>query len=146
MAGIHSYRRHSGEGWNPLLSSSFRRRPESILILDLAMPHRVGFSPPFWTLTRRPTHVPVFFRPPSWRSGHFSLLAQREVTKRKAPSRPRSPMEPATSQARSGGSLTAHPCADSERVRILHTPLRAFSSTGLPRPRGTRKSKAKLSS
>ena len=28
-------------------------------------------------------HIRVFFRPPSWRPGHFSLLAQREVTKRK---------------------------------------------------------------
>ena len=40
---------------------------------------------------RGPTHVPVWFRPPSWRPSYFSLLAQREVTKRKAPSRPRSP-------------------------------------------------------
>jgi len=30
-----------------------------------------------------PKHIRVFFRPPSWRPGHFSLLAQREVTKRK---------------------------------------------------------------
>jgi len=28
-------------------------------------------------------HIRVFFRPPSWRTGHFSLLAQREVTQRK---------------------------------------------------------------
>src|SRR4051812_5623304 len=82
----------------PLQPSSFRRRPESIFaFIGWASAHRSCF---FLALTRRPTHVPVFFRPPSWRSGHFSLLAQREVTKRKAPSRPRSPVKPATAQAR----------------------------------------------
>ena len=28
-------------------------------------------------------HIRVFFHSPSWRAGHFSLLAQREVTQRK---------------------------------------------------------------
>src|SRR4051812_29366739 len=34
-------------------------------------------------VSRQPTHVRVFFRPPSWRSGHFLLLAQEKVTKEK---------------------------------------------------------------
>jgi hypothetical protein len=28
-------------------------------------------------------HIRVFFRPPSWRTGHFLLLAQEKVTKEK---------------------------------------------------------------
>src|SRR4051812_29260040 len=39
--------------------------------------HRVGFSPPLCFdigLTRRPTHVRVFFRPPSWRPGYFTIV------------------------------------------------------------------------
>ena len=44
----------------------------------------------------------------------------------------------ATTQAGCGGSLTVRPCTGSERARILRAPLRAFSSTRLPRPRGTR--------
>src|SRR3954464_15648618 len=58
---------------------------------------------------RQPTHVPVFFRPPSWRPSHFLLLVQEKVTKENTPSPPRSPPKPATTQARYGGLLTGHP-------------------------------------
>src|SRR3954470_15304954 len=108
-----------------------------------ALAHRFSVCFCFVGGSRKPTHVPVLFRPPSWRPSHFLLLVQEKVTKENTPSRPRSPVKPATAQARYGGSLTGHPWPDSERVCILHTPLRAFSSTHLPRPRGTRKSKAK---
>ena len=43
---------------------SFRRRPESILILSFDL----------GALTRKPSHVPVWFRPPSWRPSHFLCL------------------------------------------------------------------------
>src|SRR3954464_14253012 len=58
---------------------------------------------------RQPTHVPVFFRPPSWRPSHFLLLVQEKVTKENTPSPPRSPPKPATTQACYGGLLTDHP-------------------------------------
>jgi len=45
---------------------------------------------------------------------------------------------PPTSRACSGGSLTAHPCADSELARIVRATLRAFPSTRSPRHRGPR--------
>ena len=38
---------------------------------------------------REPTHVPVSFRPPSWRPSHFLLLVQEKVTKENTPSVPR---------------------------------------------------------
>ena len=61
---ISSFRRKS-------LTSSSRRKPGSICFCLLA-------------LTRKPTHVPVVFRPPSWRPGHFLCLPresnQREHT------------------------------------------------------------------
>src|SRR3954469_5030993 len=63
---------------------------------------RVGFSPPLLFLifgfARQPTHVPVFFRPPSWRPGHFLLPVQEKVTKENTPSVPR--------PARSAGCAT----------------------------------------
>jgi len=34
-------------------------------------------------LSRSPTHVRVFFRPPSWRPSDFLLLVQKKVTKEK---------------------------------------------------------------
>ena len=36
-----------------------------------------------FSASRKPTHVPVFFLPPSWRPGHFFLLAQKEATQKK---------------------------------------------------------------
>src|SRR3954470_6365660 len=51
-----------------------------------ASAHRLVLS---WCSSRKPTHVPVFFRPPSWRSGHFLLLVQEKVTKENTPSVPR---------------------------------------------------------
>jgi len=57
----------------------------------------------------------VFFRPPSWRTGHFSLLAQREVTKRKGtPAAAVAGLLPGDSVRTLRGSLTARPCAGSE--------------------------------
>jgi hypothetical protein len=63
--------RHSGEG---LLTPSFRRRPESILIL----PFR--FRLPRFRDNR--AFVPVGFRPPSWRASHF-LCLPKESNQRK---------------------------------------------------------------
>src|SRR3954470_15416312 len=45
----------------------------------------------FFADSRRPTHVPVLFRPPSWRPSHFLLLVQEKVTKENTPSVPRPP-------------------------------------------------------
>ena len=76
----------------------------------------------------KPDSRPCELRPPSWRTSYFSLLAQREVTKRKAPSRPRSRGHPCPRDfaSRLRGSLTVRPCTDSERARFLRAPLRAF--------------------
>src|SRR5690242_14518631 len=82
---------------------------------------------------------PCVLRPPSWRPSHFLLLVQEKVTKENTPTRPRSPgVSPAPTRGRCGGSLTARPCADSERARIVRAPLWAFSYAASPRPRGTR--------
>src|SRR4051812_19881085 len=60
-------------------TSSFRRRPESTFdFIGWASATALVYS---WCFSRQPTHVPVFFRPPSWRSGHFLLLVQEKVTK-----------------------------------------------------------------
>ena len=40
----------------------------------------------FSTLVAKTDSRPCVFRPPSWRPGHFLLLAQEKVTKEKAPS------------------------------------------------------------
>ena len=89
----------------------------------------------------RPTSLCCFTRHP-WRASHFLLLAQEKVTKEKVTKEkghPRGrgrPKSRPTARVRSGGSLTAHPCADSERARVLRAPLRAFSCAHSPRPRG----------
>src|SRR3954471_3651735 len=61
---------------------------------------------------------PCEFRPPSWRPSYFSLLVQREVTKRKTPSRSRSRGHPCVrdSASRLRGSLRGHPCPLRERA------------------------------
>jgi hypothetical protein len=86
-------------------------------------------------VSRQPTHVPVFFSRHPWRASHFLLLAQEKVTKEKGTPEGAVGRWP-TARVRCGGSLTAHPCADSERARFLRAPLRAFSSAHSPRPRG----------
>jgi hypothetical protein len=58
----------SSFGRKPVLDSSFRRKPESILTL-------------LFDASREPTRVLALFRPPSWRPGHFLLLEQEKVTK-----------------------------------------------------------------
>ena len=140
------------------ISSSFRRKPESILIFvvllsrhppDFVIPTNAPISssrrkPGSSSLPlalgafheTRPTSLCFFTRHP-WRASHFLLLAQEKVTKEKGTpegavgrrSRP-------TARVRSGGSLTGHPWPDSERARVLRAPLRAFSSAHSPRPRG----------
>src|SRR4029077_17730391 len=71
-----------GEGWVGMCGfgvcffSSSRRRPGSSSCFLSFRAHAKTDS--------RPCEL----RPPSWRTSYFSLLAQREVTKRKAPSRP----------------------------------------------------------
>jgi hypothetical protein len=64
---------------------------------------------------------PCAFRPPSWRPSYFSLLVQREVTKRKTPSRSRSRGHPCPrdSASRLRGSPTARPCAGVELAGVL---------------------------
>src|SRR3954470_8590461 len=74
-------------------------------------------------------------------AGHFSLLAQREVTKRKAPSRPRSPVKPATSQARCGGLLTGHPWPAANARASCACPCGLFPSRTCRDREGTRKEK-----
>ena len=69
-----------------LVGLSFRHSGESS---HLVIPAEAGihllFLLTFWALTRKPTHVPVLFRPPSWRPGHFLCLPresnQREGTR-----------------------------------------------------------------
>ena len=108
---LSSRRRPGSSPW-----PSSRRKPGSILIL----------LQPF-EFSRK--HVPVFFHSPSWRAGHFSLLAQREVTKRKGtPAVAVAGLLPGDFVRTLRGSLTAHPCAGSERAGIVPAPLRAFPS------------------
>src|SRR3954451_21300416 len=80
----------------------------------------------FLCVSRKPTHVPVLFRPPSWRPSHFLLLVQEKVTKENTPSRPRSPEKPATAQARCGGLLTVHPCTAANAPASCRRPCGLF--------------------
>jgi len=75
-------------------------------------------------------HIPVFFHSPSWRAGHFSLLAQREVTKRKGtPAVAVAGLLPGDYVRTLRGSLTARPCAGSELGAIHRAdPFGAFPS------------------
>jgi len=87
-------------------------------------------------------HIRVFFRPPSWRPGHFLLLAQEKVTQEKGtPAVAVAGLLPGDFVRTLRGSLTARPCAGSERAGIVPAPLRAFP----PRPHrgrgGPRRSK-----
>jgi len=87
-------------------------------------------------------HIRVFFRPPSWRTGHFSLLAQREVTKRKGtPAVAVAGLLPGDCVRTLRGSLTARPCAGSELGAIPRADPSGFSFAPSPRPRGTPRSK-----
>jgi hypothetical protein len=83
---------------------------------------------------------PCAFRRASLRAGHFLLLAQEKVTKEKGTPEGAVGRRP-TARVRCGGSLTGHPWPDSERARIVRTPLRAFSSADSPRPRGPGRAK-----
>ena len=69
LASVFRLSAEASSPLNPTLSS--RRKPGSICCC-FALIGRFLLK-----------HIRVFFRPPSWRTGHFSLLAQREVTKRK---------------------------------------------------------------
>ena len=99
-AGLGGLLCHSCGSGNPsdserLLISSFLRKQEPS---DCA-----------GTLLRRPTHVPVGSARIQ-RAGHFSLSGQREVTKRKATQRCRSPgILPCDCARGLRGSRTAHP-------------------------------------
>ena len=80
----------------------------------------------------------MFFRPPSRRTGHFSLLAQREVTKRKGtPAVAVAGLLPGDCVSALRGSLTARPCAGSERAGLRARAPTGFSFAPSPRPRGT---------
>ncbi len=105
--------RHSGEGRNPLSRHSGGGRNPLVFVIPakagiqfFVIPAKAGiqfFVIPaeagihfdlaflcsvFGALARTDSR-PCAFRPPSMAAGYFSLLAQREVTKRKAPSDPR---------------------------------------------------------
>ena len=112
--------RHSGETSSP----SSRRKPGSILIFGVS---------------RGPTHVRVYFRPPSWRPSYFLLLAQKKP-KKKAPSRPRSRAHPCARDfaSRLRGLLRAPPCALRKRACIRARAPSGFSFACSPRPRGAR--------
>ena len=88
---------------------SFRRRPESILILSLT-----------WCASREPAHVPVWFRPPSWRPSHF-LCLPKESNQRNAPSRSRSRGHPCPRDcaSRLRGLRTVRPCTGRKLAAIL---------------------------
>ena len=126
--------------WRPrFLFSSSRRRPgsssfschsdESLPIS--VIPAEAGIhllsSFDFFGASRNPTHVPVSIpRIPARES--LSLACPRESNQREGHPRGRGRRAscPATSRGRSGGSLTARPCADSERARIVRAPLAGF--------------------
>src|SRR3954470_22202852 len=59
-------------------------------------------------------------------AGHFLLLVQEKVTKENTPSRPRSPVKPATAQARYGGLLTVHPCTAANAPASCRRPCGLF--------------------
>ena len=86
-------------------------------------------APCLWLLRfcrdNRLTSLCFFSRHP-WRASHFSLLAQREVTKRKGTRVTRPPV----GGFAAGGRvlLTGHPWPAAEDARSIARPLRAFSS------------------
>ena len=84
---------------------------------------RVGFR-------RKPTHVPVLFRPPSWRPSHFSLLAQREVTKRNGTLGSAPSLRDGSLRA-AGVLPTVHPWTAAKAARSLAPPA---LTRGLIRP------------
>ena len=97
--------------------SSFRRKPESILLLasDLRRFRET-----------RLTSVCGMSAIPGGQS--LSLACPRESNQREGHPRDRGRRAscPATPQGRYGGSLTVRPCTDSERARILRAPLTGF--------------------
>ena len=79
---------------------------------------------------------PCVVRRPSMAAGYFSLLVQREVTKRKTPSRSRSRGHPCPRDcaSRLRGSPTVRPCTDVELAGIL--PAIAVATNPPPARRG----------
>ena len=79
---------------------------------------------------------PCVFRPPSMAAGYFLLLVQREVTKRKTPSRPRSRAHPCAPDcaSRLRGSPTVRPCTEVELAGLL--PAIAVATDPAPARRG----------
>jgi len=69
---------------------------------------------------REPAHVPVWFRPPSWRPSHF-LCLPKESNQRKAPSRSRSRGHPCPRDcaSRFRGLRTVRPCTGRKLAAIL---------------------------
>ena len=97
-------------------------------------------APCLWLLVcfARTASRPCAFSLAILASESLSLACPRESNQREGHPRYRGRrLQPATSRGRCGGSLTAHPCADSERARLLRAPLRAFPSASSPRHRGT---------
>jgi len=120
------------------------RRP-----LNLVIPAKAGIQLLplslllIFSVSRNPPHVLVRFARIHARES-LSLACPRESNQREGHpcDRGRRASCPATARGRCGGSLTAHPCADSELAGILPATLRAFSSAPSPRPRGTPEAKA----
>src|SRR5947208_2387684 len=100
LRGAH----YSCGGVGPSVDSSLGRKAEAMAFTFLL------------DASREPTHVRVCFVRRPWQPSYFSLLVQREVTKRKTPSRPRFAGRPARQTARAGyGVRLGHirvPCAN----------------------------------
>src|SRR6185369_331107 len=101
------------------LTPSFRRRPESILpfAFSLVVPAKAGTQRLrfFVALRTDAAFVPVGFRPPSWRPGHF-LCLHKESNQRNAPSvtrRRRSRRFATADRVRRQGSCPVAECAPS---------------------------------
>jgi hypothetical protein len=90
----------------------------------------------FATPQRGAASLPLF-RPPPVRASHFSLRAQRKVTKRKSTPMQRSPGScPPTARSGSGGCLTVHPWTGSQLARIPASHPSGLSCATPPLHRG----------
>jgi len=135
----------SGKG----LPTSSRRKPPNFVIPakpHFVIPAKAGIQLFAFALTvrlsRQPTRIPACFTRHPWRASYFSLLAQREVTKRKAPRVGRPPLSRRVRYGRPG-SADSTSCAAAESARSLApTPAGPFRPP-FAAPHGDPGSKAK---
>ena len=92
----------------------------------------------FGETSRGPAHVPVSFRSPSMANESLLFACPKRSNQEKGHPRCRGRRAscPATARARCGGSLTAHPCADSELAGILPATLTGFFLRALAAAQG----------